>query len=649
MSKDDKFSRDGKEYKIKEDNVQYVAKNKSRCIKKEGENAIEIDKAIEKSLIEATGQAPTEATGQLFDLTSEPLKTSLYDNNENYKKPSDIDNGSNDHVEREHKPESIPKQNTGIPIKINNFLYMPVDELRAQVFLAHGLIYPSIYDDANLDSKFNDIQQQFPAYLTLFETRPHIKDRQLLLRVLLSPEEIKMTHKEGEMLLLELPLPISRLDGIEVPLNSADLDTYIRGWINPDVPVPKHLFSKNKAPQTKESYCKQDSTNIQASSQPNSEYIESISKFNRYLGVMANLRNIDRYFSKKTKKYADYPEIFFALYSQIIGKPFPHKQETPDLFFSTLLDLKGEDEVHPSNKIIFDLVRSSESYIDKDKFYKRAQEIYQKTGNIKLLGEAFKNLFDGDYRSAIIKLQKPEIPKEASILAMLYKFSNRLSRDDRNVKQQIHNDWQNSYRVQLALATLGAYYGYAIMDAKETRLYSVHPYVQPYIEKYPCIKFKLTTIFERKLIEALYQHAFFPNKPFDDSGDMFDMFGSILTVPTSKEKPHKMKITDSSYSVDDLFVQKYEVTRLGEIVQKLQGLGNKSINEKSEIGKYLMSQCFFYGNSYELSKHNEQHTLRYQILIETVIELILEEKITVNPQVLEAALYQDNNGYLNDA
>jgi len=639
MSKGDIFKRGEKEYVIIQDNVEYV-NNPKQCIKtKGGKNPIGINTAKRQALI--------EETGSLFKDSSETLKTSNCDDNENDKNPANIDNSRNDHVEREHKPESIPNQNTDMPVKNNIFLYMPVDQLRAQVFLAHGLIYPSIYDDASLDSKFNDIQQQFPAFLTLFETRPRIKDRQLLLRVLLSPDEIKTTHKQGGMLQLELPLPISRLAGIEVPLITTDLDTYIRGWINPDVPVPKHLFSEYEVPQTKESYCEQDSTSIQVSSQPNSKYIESISKFNRYLGVMANLRNIDRYFSKKTKKYADYPEIFFVLYSKIIGKPVPHNQEAPDLFFSSLLDLKSEDKTSVSYEIIFDLVRSSESYINRDRFHKRAQEIYQKTGKIKLLGEAFKNLFDGDYRSAISKLQSPEVPNEASILAMLYKFSNRLSRDDRNVKQQIHNDWENPCRVQLALATLGAYYGYAIMDAKETRLYSVHPCVQPYIEKYPCIKFKLTTIFERKLIEALYQHAFSPNKPFDDSGSMFDIFDSISTLPTSKEKPHKMKITDSSYSVDDLFVQKYEVTKLGEIIQQLQRLGNKSINEKSEVGKYLMSQCFFYGNSYELRKHNEQHSL-CQILTEKVIELILEEKIIVNPQVLEAALYQDSNGCSND-
>ena len=98
----------------------------------------------------------------------------------------------------------------------------------------------------------------------------------------------------------------ARLVGIEIPTTAGDLNRFIDGWIKPDVPVPRHLFSIIATHSSADSE-KVDLGVQQRSVAPILEVAESISKFDRYLGVMAFLRNADRYFSQRTGHYADFP------------------------------------------------------------------------------------------------------------------------------------------------------------------------------------------------------------------------------------------------------------------------------------------------------------------------------------------------------
>jgi hypothetical protein len=148
-------------------------------------------------------------------------------------------------------PEPItPELTDPIPLrtKNDNVYYMPVDNLRAQVYLAHGLIYPGIYDKAGLSADFDDSQRLSPAELTLFEDPQPLKKNQLLLKVLLQLDEVTDADHSGSMLRFPLPLPISRISGIEVPQEVGDLDRFVDGWVKPDVPVPRHLFSLTLVP-----------------------------------------------------------------------------------------------------------------------------------------------------------------------------------------------------------------------------------------------------------------------------------------------------------------------------------------------------------------------------------------------------------------
>ena len=58
-----------------------------------------------------------------------------------------------------------------------------------------------------------------------------------------------------------------------------------------------------------------------------------------------------------------------------------------------------------------------------------------------------------------------------------------------------------------------------------------------------------------------------------------------------------------------------------------------------------MSQCFFLADEYEISKKAGKQVLRYKIAKSKVIELITDQRITVNPRVLDAALEEDCKDY----
>jgi len=621
MYKGSIFEKDGIRYETLQDGIEHVAKNRSACIRtKNLSKCITIKQAIREGLII---QITAVKSGDLFKAEKkDPGKKNL--------KPVVFDSIASEYLKIER-----------VSSRKENIYFMPVDKLRAQVYLAHGLIYPSVYDKAGLSNDFDDSQCQTPADLTLFETLQPLKSNQLLLKILLHPNEIKSAEQTGKILRLAIPLPISRLIGIGVPSSVGDINRYVDGWVKPDVPVPRYLFTTATAPS------KSDQQEFRWDSQrksvkPIEGLSESISRFDRYLGIMALLRNARRYFSEKTGYYADYPDVFFSICERVLGKNglAPSESQMPHPLLLSLLGIEAQTSQTVSSVLL--LAQSQEPYIEKEIARSLANEIYNHAEDKETLAQAFKMLFSGDYRSAIQILQRPSLPIEAAVLAGLYKFSGRQSNDQRTVKQRLHQDWSNMNQVRLVLAAIGSYHGYTSLDARETSLYSIHPLIRPYIENRPEIKFHLATNFERQLIEALYQRAFFPQDPLQDSSALYESF--IAPKDRKTQRVASNLLVDSTYFVEDLIVYRYKVTLIGRIVMLLRSWKRDTIDENTEVGRYLMSQCISQADEYELSKKFGRQILRYRIAKNKVIDLIMEQKISINPRVLEVALEEDFKG-----
>lgn len=534
-------------------------------------------------------------------------------------------------VERPRYQDEVPKS--------DRFFYMPVDQLRAQVFLAHGLIYPSAYDKAGAATGFDDIQRMASADLLLFDNPQPIKKNQLLLKVVLSDEEVADCKIISGVIKFPMPLPVSRLVAIGVSSAIENLDTYVLGWIKPDVPVPTHLFySLDDSLLLKDQEIYYEMHPYEEP--PIHEINDNINNFNRYLGVLAYIRNAHRYFTQSSLYYSDYPDLYFSLTSELLNEKTA-SSEKKSAILSALLDLGAETNV--VQKEIMSLVKSKIPFIEKDIARKIAADIFGEDRSNDELRQGFSDLFIGDYRAAIQRLQQQNMPPEAAILAVLYKYSNRQSNDYLNLKQRLHEDWSLSARLVEALGVLGAYYGYTSLPANETRLYSVHPQFAPLINDRPPIKFNLDSRWECLVIEAAYQRAFYNQFPSEKIKALYTPARSARESesPTSFPK----WLIDRSFRVHDVKVKRYEISEEGRIFIRLLTIKSDFIDETTELGRYLFHPCFQYAEEREHSWKGIREIMRYRISKQAVVDLISQGKVVVNSRIIKAILDEDSRSH----
>ena len=436
---------------------------------------------------------------------------------------------------RNNKTDPYPAKDTSAQPSAFPTYYLPISQLRAQVFLAHGLIYPARYDFNN-SRPIIDAQSRIPGALELWPEQPPISKGELLFGVRLLPEEVTSAVRAEDAILLTKPLPVSRLVEIAVPARSTDeVSKFVRGWIESDVPVPEALFMP--AQNIYDSNSEKESTTSHTTDLPDvdcSRIPEAIARYDRIMGMFAFMKNAARYHSARLGLYADYPAQLFRLAGLLHNSLDP--SHVPDVKPSPVLQaLMSNNPI--SDQVINQLcglVASKEVYLEKSTAKTLSHTIQLACGNDANVREAFSNLFDEDYKAAIRLLQKEPVSEQALLLAVLFKFSDRQSNDHRNIKQTLHEDWASVPPVASMLGMLGAYYGYTALDARESRIYSVDRRLTDYIDHQPPIKFHLESLFERELIEAIYQWTFNDRK-YDLT--MAELFEKLPKQATPKISP----------------------------------------------------------------------------------------------------------------
>ncbi len=486
---------------------------------------------------------------------------------------------------------------------------------------------------------FNDVQMQFPADITLFRELPPLPKGQLVLEVLVTPEEVADANKNKTAIHIQFPLPISRLSRILVPVPQSDLQKYIAGWIKPDVPVPAHLFDIIPNVQIQPLSTETSRAN-EKGAKPQKSVADSVARYDRLLGLFAFLRNAHRYISAATGFYSDYPDEFFSIAACLFDdvKDFPHPQSPLKPLACSLLD--PGTAIDPKLRSLFEMINSTDSFIDKAKARTAAKDIFESAGKPDDLAQAFKHLFDGDYRSAMRILQEKQTPPEASLLAGLFKFSNRQSNDHRNVKQRLHEEWSDANMISHLMEVLGYYYGYTALDASEKQLYSVDPSIAPLVEPIPPIKFQLSTRLERSLIEAVYQWSFFGRKLDAIHTALFVDVPVPATQATSA--PKGILVKDRSFKVRDLHVRRFEITLIARLLQRLRALPGEVIDERSEVGRYLFRDCFDIADESVKTSRKGTVSRRYRMSKDRMCDLVADQRITVNPRVLDVCITEDD-------
>ncbi len=518
--------------------------------------------------------------------------------------------------------------------------YLPIAQVRGQVFLAHGLIYPTAYD-SNAAPSIGDVQAKVPYGLLLWKDQPPITRSELLFGLRLTRDEIADGVQHGDTLLVSTPLPISRLTEIAVPANSPEEVTkYMRGWIMPDVPVPSPLFTQAAAVvPTSVTSDFQVPTPQHTPNTATDETPKAIMHYDRMMGLFAFMRNAARHHSGRLGVYADYPSQFFHLMSRIrSGLAIANAPSVPPSPFLQSI-LAGVPPADAAQAGLYELLCTAEVYVDKPHARAVADAVETDANRDANIHQAFELLFDEDYRAAIRLLQKEPISEISVLLAALYKFSDRQSNDHRNLKQTLHEDWTNVPVVATVLGMLGAYYGYTALDARESRLYAVDRHLAASLEHRPAIKFHLENRFERELIETIYQHCFYHEDVDAKTAALFDSMHPKPDIRPSSPRLGYWK--DDSYQVADIWVRVYRMTTLGRCLQRIEGLPASSIDETSVLGQFLMSACFFHADEFEISRRNGKNAFLYRISKQRLIELLSEEKVRVNLKMLATALDED--------
>jgi hypothetical protein len=625
MEKESIITRDGRRYEVLQAGLEYNAKKPKACIFPKGEKrAIAIAKALEQGFIRDLGPTDPSAIGR-----ADPQLDLTYVDRMQGK----------DANKKLHVNESGPRIETRKSSAVRVF-HLPVSQLRAQLFLAHGLIYPANCDDGP-SATMQDAQARVPHSLVLWQQQPPVSSNEIVFGLRLTEDEIADAEKQNDRIYISTPLPISRLVEIAVPAASTeDVKTYMRGWIEPDVPVPAELFTP-VAKVVPESVTSQTeiAPNSHSPSAPNDDWRVAMIKFNQILGMFAYMRNAARYHSSRSGLYADYPTQCFRLASELFE--ILDVSQIPSVPASQCLLALIDEGVAASGvqAQLRALITTPGAYIDRKKASPIAADILESAHGSAELKKAFALLFDDDYKAAIPLLQKEATPEEAVLLATLYKFSDRQSNDYRNIKQSLHEDWLNLPRMATALGVLGAYYGYTALDARESRLYALDRRVAEKVDPRPDIKFHLKNRFERELIEAIYQHAFYNKKLDSRTSTLFDGLQDKTQPRPAAPQPIYWK--DDSYQVGDLWVRAYRLTPLARCLQRIEALPCKNLDETSVLGQYLMHACFFHAEDFEISRKQGKEALRYRISKQRLLELLSDEKIRVNTKIVLAALDED--------
>lgn len=476
-------------------------------------------------------------------------------------------------------------------------LFLPIDSIRARVYLIHGLLYPYVYDRIGSTGSYHDRQSHTADAITFFTSPPANRDEQLVMHIHVTDDEWKECIVIDDIALYCKPLPICRVAQIDVPVDFDQLDTYLNGWINPDVPQNRTLFRAvgraTPKPPT------EDTQRYPLPHLPKKdEGIEqAIATYNRYMGLAAFIRNADRYFFADSGCYADYPELVVSLFKRLSGSDvqnisMPDKQPGWRLLEYILGLSKPGTEWELELVQLFHTVGS---YISKEQARIAANALWRQNGELPEIRDAFHAIFQDDNLAAALTHLQKLAPSNtavtcATMLIMLYQYSRRDSNDRRGIKHAIPDINRIGKDVTcMVLAAMGAYYGYALLDAMEGNEYLPHPWITGFdsgIVREPMpIKFHLADRFERLLIETIYQATFNCSGLTEQHISLYTGYDSSKSHFTGE---YKQAITDCSENVCGCRPRRYELNPLGRTLQRFMLLTGDTLDVSSTVVRRLL-------------------------------------------------------------
>ena len=197
--------------------------------------------------------------------------------------------------------------------------YFPAPYIQVQSYLASSLIYPPDFERTSKLDEYDHLQIHSNRPLCLLQNPISTSKDELVIAVFITEDEFNFSAKYPSFLLLDHPIPASRIQTIYVPRGDDELDIYLKGWLLADVPVPRHLFlslDNEKARDTSD----HPRTSIQLEKAHVNNYEIQMKRFDQMLGSLAYMRNTCKYYSQKMSSYQDIPKLYTNILKCILFK-----------------------------------------------------------------------------------------------------------------------------------------------------------------------------------------------------------------------------------------------------------------------------------------------------------------------------------------
>lgn len=335
---------------------------------------------------------------------------------------------------------------------------------------------------------------------------------EVLLEIILTENELKDELKQSDVkgvFYFQKPLPISRIKKIYVQNEKVKehilrkIDTNQKGFIPEFLIEIKNFEDKLELPNI----------NIEKK-----DYKKKVNIFNKLLGMLAYMKNSDYYYSDINKSFQNYSSNYFSIlnkfnnFTDISTNDFLHNLKSGDIQ-DQFVNLIMKNERLNKNFI--------ETLIEKEE----NKEI--KENLIKLINDPLSKF------EVLKKMRDKDI---YFYICMVYinadKYSSKLS----SLKSLLSTHVPYSM-AEKALAYLGLYYGYEILDANEEVIIK-DKYLKTFIKNnHLNTKFLLSSKFDYFVIESVYRYVFNDNKTLKDEFNYLD----VVEIPF---KNNDVKIDD---------------------------------------------------------------------------------------------------------
>ena len=334
----------------------------------------------------------------------------------------------------------------------------------------------------------------------------------------------------------QIPLPISRIKKIYVQSEKEKTHILKKIATNQKGFIPEFLLEVKQHLKTLKT------PNIKPKKQ---DYKNKLIKYDKLLGMLCYMKSVEYHYADKNKRLKNYANDYFSIVDAYISNNYKNNKFLNSLK-TTVLEKKFIEILTKEKRFSKDVL------VDEFLIYVEDEKIKQ----------LFQKLIDDP-------LQKLEVLKKLKkgslyfYVCLLYMNSDKHSNKMTNFKTMLNKQVEYKY-AQKALAYLGYYYGYEILDASEEITIKDRYFRSLLPNGVVNTKFGLDKKFDYITIESVYQHIFYDHvKGFE----VVDVEFLATLKNTQQNDWYKKTVLDEKFGEESFSIKK--LTKKEFILNKL--------------------------------------------------------------------------------